>query len=193
MEERLIERSKAGDLDAFDSLVEHYQGLAFRAAYLTLGDADEAEDAVQEAFVKAYLNLNRFDPDSPFRPWLLRIVTNEALNAHRTSRRQADLRLKSAHLATEHNEPDRPEDLVIAGETRERLSQALNRLSARDRALLAYRYFLDLPPGEIAEILERPASTVRTQVGRALTRLRDQLEHQNHTPARRREVSEEPS
>jgi RNA polymerase sigma factor (sigma-70 family) len=176
VERRLIERSKTGDRDAYDVLVERYQGLAFRAAYLTLGDVDEAEDAVQEAFVKAYLNLGRFQPGAPFRPWLLRIVTNEALNSQRTSRRQASLQIRSEHAALGHHSPEGPEDAVVAVETRLALVDGLNRLPARDRALIAYRYFLDLSPSEIADIWDRPASTIRTQLSRALRKLREQLD-----------------
>jgi RNA polymerase sigma factor (sigma-70 family) len=183
VERRLIERSRAGDLDAYDELVERYQSLAFRAAYLTLGDAHDAEDVVQEAFVKAYLNLNRFESDAPFRPWLLRIVTNEALNRRRGNRRQADLQLRSGHLAIGQQRPESPDDVVLASETREALVRGLNRLPTRDRALIAYRYFLDLSPGEIAAIWDSPASTVRTQLSRALEKLRDQLDRERDIPS----------
>ena len=87
----LAARAARGDPDAFAALVAAYQALAFRAAYYTLGNAAEAEEAVQEALLKAHAVLGRFRPGAPFRPWLLRIVATTALNRARTNARRANL------------------------------------------------------------------------------------------------------
>ena len=83
----LARRAREGDDDAYEDLVKRYGPIAFRVAFLVTRDRDEAQDAAQEAFVKAYYALPRFRPELPFRPWLLRIVANEARNRARSGRR----------------------------------------------------------------------------------------------------------
>ena len=94
----LAERAKHGDERAFEELVRMYQGIAFRTAYLLTGSAADAEDAVQTGFVKAWSALPRFRPGAAFRPWLLRIVANEAHNRRRSGeqRRESRSRLRAA-------------------------------------------------------------------------------------------------
>src|SRR5438105_8918723 len=87
----LVERARNGDVNAYEALVQQYQELAFRVAYQVTGDAADAEDAAQEAFVNAYYALGRFRPGAPFRPWLLRIVANEARNRRTAARRRTVL------------------------------------------------------------------------------------------------------
>ena len=93
---KLAERAREGDTAAYERLVRLHQAGAFRAAYLVTGDASEAEDAAQEAFVKAYRALGRFRPGAPFRPWLLAIVSNEARNRRRASGRRTNLALRTS-------------------------------------------------------------------------------------------------
>src|SRR6186997_4165 len=76
-EAELVERARHGDLEAWETLVRRYQGIAFRTAYLLAGNAGDAEEAAQDGFVKAYRALGRFRAGSPFRPWLLQIVASE--------------------------------------------------------------------------------------------------------------------
>ena len=87
-ESALVERARRGDHAAYRALVRRYEQLAFRTAYLVVGSAADAEDVAQDAFVKAYQALGRFRAGAPFRPWLLRIVANEARNRRRSSRRR---------------------------------------------------------------------------------------------------------
>jgi RNA polymerase sigma-70 factor (ECF subfamily) len=87
----LIARSREGDGEAYGMLVARHQQVAFRTAYVVCGDAAEAQDAAQEAFLKAYAALPRFRAGAPFRPWLLRIVANEARNRRRSAGRRAHL------------------------------------------------------------------------------------------------------
>ena len=95
-ESELVERARRGDENAYEELVRAHQGIAFRTAYLVVGSAAEAEEAAQEGFVKAYRALGRFRPGSPFRPWLLQIVANEARNRRRSEGRRAALALRAA-------------------------------------------------------------------------------------------------
>ncbi len=100
----LIERAKDGDVGAYEELVRRHQRIALRVAYLATRGAPEVEDVVQEAFVKAFLALDRFRAGAPFRPWLLRIVANEASNIRRAAGRRANLALRLA--AAEGRPPD---------------------------------------------------------------------------------------
>ena len=78
-EQGWIEAARRGDAGAWEQLVQAYQQAVFRLAYLLLGDADDADDAAQETFIRAYHALSRFDASRPLRPWLLRITTNLSL------------------------------------------------------------------------------------------------------------------
>src|SRR5918995_4283341 len=84
----LVERARRGDHDAYEALVREHEQAAFRVAYVIVGSAADAEDVAQEAFVKAYRALGRFRSGAPFRPWLLRIVGNEARNHRRAAGRR---------------------------------------------------------------------------------------------------------
>ena len=106
----LIDRARRGEVMAYETLVRRYQDAAVRTAYVIAPDGD-AEDAVQEAFVKAYRALDRFRDGSPFRPWLLRIVANEARNRRRSAGRRTGLALRAA-------EDRRPGDAAPSPESR---------------------------------------------------------------------------
>src|SRR6185437_17082030 len=93
-EQALIAAAKAGDQRAYGQLLERHHAVAFRAAYLVAGSAADAEDATQEACMKAWLAMSRFRPDAPFRPWLVRIAINEARNRRRGAGRRATLLLR---------------------------------------------------------------------------------------------------
>ena len=172
-------RAKRGDVDAFERLVERYQGLAFHAAYLITGDAQDAEDVIQEAFWKAYNGLPHFRSGASFKPWLMRIVTNEAQNRRRSTSRYVKLLLRAADDASSASDEPSPEALVVSEEQQVRVLHALSMLQDEDRIVLSYRYLLDLTPSEIAAALECPASTARSRLARARQRLHDELVHAN--------------
>jgi len=112
----LIERARKGEVMAYESLVRRYQDAAVRTAYVIAPDGD-AEDAVQEAFVKAYRALGRFRAGSPFRPWLLRIVANEARNRRRSAGRRAGLALRVAEDRRPGDAAPSPESAVLDHES----------------------------------------------------------------------------
>ncbi len=162
-------------MSAYEVLVRRYQDLAARAAFLILGNAAEAEDATQEAFVKAYYALARFQEDRPFRPWLLRIVTNEAHNRQAADGRRAALLLRAAETQPAADNGASPEAAALQTERRGALLRAFTALSDDDRLIIAYRYFLDLSEAEMAEALDCPRGTVKSRLSRALARLRAML------------------
>ena len=170
-ERDLVARAKRGDIAAYEELVRAYQGLAHRAAFL-VGDAAEADDAVQEAFVKAYRALGRFREGSPFRPWLLRIVANEARNRRRSAGRRANLALRVVEDRPADGAAPSPEEAVLVHERRAALAAAIARLREEDRLVVTCRYLLDLSEAETAATLGIPTGTAKSRLARALVRLR---------------------
>jgi RNA polymerase sigma-70 factor (ECF subfamily) len=174
-ETELIHRARQGDLGAYDQLVRRFQDLSFRTACL-VGSPDEAEDAVQEAFIKAYRALSGFRHGAPFRPWLLRIVANEARNRRRAGGRRAALALRVRETANpEEGVVGSPEDAVLVRERREQLADAIGRLTDEHRLVVTCRYLLGLSETETAETLGIPAGTVKSRLSRSLERLRIEL------------------
>lgn len=170
----LAARARDGDVGAFEELVTRYQGIAFRVAWLVVRNRGDAEDAVQDAFVKAYYALPRFRPGAPFRPWMLRIVANEARNRGRSARRRERLALRAAAAAPGDAAPS-PEAAAMERADAELLAEALDRLSERDRLVVAYRFLFEMSEAETAEALDVRLGTVKSRLSRALTRLRAEL------------------
>jgi RNA polymerase sigma-70 factor (ECF subfamily) len=175
IESDLIERARRGDLAAFGDLVRRYQEVAVRVAYVSCGDPTEAEDAAQEAMIKAHAALPSFRSGAPFRPWLLRIVANEARNRRRSAGRRAGLALRMAEDRPSNDAAPSPETAVLATETRAALLGAVGGLGPDDRLVLGCRYFLDLSEAETAAMLGVPRGTVKSRSARALARLRKRL------------------
>ncbi len=172
----LIARAVRGDSAAYEEIVKRYQQVAFRTAYVVTGSAPDAEDAAQEAFVKAYRALDRFRPDAPFRPWLLRIVANEARNRVRSSGRRQHLDLRLAEGFRPGDAAPSPEAVAVAADERRHLLALVNALSDEDRRVIACRYFLELSSEETAAALGVPEGTVKSRLSRALARLRTQVQ-----------------
>ena len=159
---------------AYEDLVRRHQAIAIRTAHYFAPDGD-AEDAVQEAFVKAYAALGRFRAGSPFRPWLLRIVANEARNRRRSAGRRAGLALRSVEDRRPDDAAPSPESAVLADERRQWLLAGVNALRDDDREVIVARYFLDLSEAETSQVLRLARGTVKSRLSRALGRLRDRL------------------
>jgi RNA polymerase sigma-70 factor (ECF subfamily) len=148
-----------------------HQEIAFRVAYLISGS--EAEDAVQEAVLKAWRSLGRFRLGAPFRPWLLRIVANEARNRRRSAGRRGALALRVSQEDVSGGAASPPEAALIATEESARLHAALESLPDDARLALVCRYLLDLSEAETAVALGVRRGTVKSRVSRALDRLRE--------------------
>jgi len=173
-ERELVSRARAGDVRAYEELVRGHQGIAQRIAFLITRNEAEAEDAAQVGFVKAYTSLGRFDPARPFRPWLLRIVGNEARNRLRSASRR--MRLELAAGALDSRVAPSPEADVLMSERRRELLDAVESLRESDREVIGMRYFLDLGEAEMAGALGVAPGTVKSRLARALARLRHVLE-----------------
>ena len=174
-ESELIARARAGDSAAFGQLVQQYQELAFRTAFLIAGDSEEAEDAAQEAIVKAYYAIDRFRPEAAFRPWLLQIVANTARNRRRAAGRRVQLALRASSASSSASADPSPEAAALAEEQRRELLAHVNQLHDDDRLAIACRYFLELSHAETAAAMGCAPGTVKSRLSRALQRLRVQL------------------
>lgn len=181
-DQALAERACQGDVDAYELLVRQYQELAFRTAYLITRDAADAEDVAQEAFVKAYLALDRFRPGAPFRPWLLQIVANEARNRRKAAARRLKLTLRAGVVRSSGDAAPSPEAAALASEQQQMLLAALDGLREPDRLVIACRYFLDLSVAETAAVLDCRPGTIKSRLSRALDRLRDVFPAADDTP-----------
>ena len=166
-----VARSRDGELDAYAVLVARYTLRAHRAAWL-LGAGEDADDVVQEAFVKAFRALPKFRAGEPFAPWLLSIVANETKNLLRSRHRRNALTLRLSAMEPDAATPDTPFDEAVAGERRARLLAAVNALPDRERQALICRYFLDLSEAETAQVLRWPLGSVKSRTSRALGHLR---------------------
>jgi RNA polymerase sigma-70 factor, ECF subfamily len=171
-EERLlIEAVRRGSRPAFDELVRRHMQPAFALAYRILGQREDAEDVVQEAFMAALAAIDSFDERRAFAPWFSRIVVNRSLNVRkRWAARPADVPGDAIAATTPS-----PATLAEEGEVRERVHRALDALPERQRTVVRLSAFDGLSSAEIGELLDMPAGTVRWELHQARTALRSTL------------------
>jgi RNA polymerase sigma-70 factor (ECF subfamily) len=174
-EAQLIARAKRGELGAYEEIVRLHETIAFRTAWVITRSAADAEEAAQDAFVKAHAALPRFRGDAPFRPWLLAIVANEARNRVRSAGRRERLAARAAEERRPDDAVPSPEAALLGSERREELLAAMDRLPEQARDAIACRYLLELTEEETAAALDCPRGTVKSRVSRALDRLRTEL------------------
>jgi RNA polymerase sigma-70 factor (ECF subfamily) len=171
-ETKLVDAAQRGDGRAYEELVRMYTDIAYRTAYVFTGSAADAEDAAQDAFVKAWRALARFRRGAPFKPWLLQIVANEARNRRRSAGRRARLALRVAGESSSGDAAPSPEASVLADERRSELLNAVESLPDDARDVVVCRYLLDLSEEETATVLDVARGTVKSRSARALDRLR---------------------
>jgi RNA polymerase sigma-70 factor (ECF subfamily) len=164
----LVTSAIAGERGAFAELVRRHTPIAHRTAVL-LGAGADADDVVQEAFVKAYRSLGRFRVGAPFRPWLLRIVANQTSNLLRSARRRR-MREQAHDLLPAI--ADDPADSVINRDRRQHLRGAVEQLPTALRLVVTCRYLLELDEEETAQVLGVARGTVKSRTHRALAKLR---------------------
>lgn len=177
-EVNLIEQARRGDQAAWSTLVTQHQEAVFRLTYLLLGDPDEANDAAQDAFIRAFQALDRFDSDRALRPWLLSIAANQARNRRRAMGRY----LAALKRVFQSEEPD----LVTPGPGNQHQQQweartlwrAIRRLKTDDQEIIYLRYFLSLSVAETAEAVDIAPGTVKSRLSRALQRLQIVIDEQ---------------
>jgi RNA polymerase sigma-70 factor (ECF subfamily) len=171
----LVRRAKEGDVDAYALLVRRHQDGARRLAIVLGGANADADDATQDAFVKAWRALDRFRDGAPFRPFLFRIVANEARNRRRAAGRRARYELRVGEDRSSGEAAPSPEAASLAAEQQRALAAALGALSPRHRDVVVCRHLLGLSEAETGEILDVSLGTVKSRLARALDRLRASL------------------
>ncbi len=175
-----IAQLKAGNMAALRTLIEMYQVQAVQAAVLITQDRAAAEDIVQNAFLRSYQRIEQLEPSRPYRPWLLRMVINDALKAVAKQRRlisldtQADVPYHKLVKRLDATTTE-PEDIVQRNELRNEIKQAINKLSPRQRAVIILRYYLGLSEREISNELNCAPGTVKWHLNIARERLQTLL------------------
>jgi RNA polymerase sigma-70 factor (ECF subfamily) len=167
-DDELIRRARAGDTSAFGELVTRYQRPIYTMALRMLGNPQDAQDAAQMTFVRAYRGLSGFDEDRRFFSWLYRIGVNECLNARRTRRPEEALNRAIPASGS-------PFESAAASERTAHLQAALQELSPEYRAVIVLRHFSDLSYDEMADALGVPVTTIKSRLYAARQRLGEQL------------------
>ena len=170
----LVERTRRGDVAAYEAIVRRYQDVAFRVAYAIVGSVEGAEEAVQEGFVRAYGAMHRFRAGAPLRPWLLTIVANVARTQRTAAARRPTLALDTSCVQLHADPAPSPEAAALSAELQRELIAAVNTLREEDRRVIVFRYFLELSEAETAAVLGCAQGTVKSRQSRALARLRQQ-------------------
>lgn len=178
-ERKIIQKAQAGDAQAFSELVLTYQRFVYNLALRALGSPDEAQDAAQEAFLRAWLSLDGFRGESRFSTWLYRVTLNLCLN------RRPRLRRDLASLAVDDQEAlpgedDNPSQLIESREQRVFLHAQIEKLPETYRLLITMRYQQELSYEEMADLLNIPLGTVKTGLFRAKNQLKKALLERVH-------------
>ena len=169
----LISRARGGDRDAFGELVEQYRDNVYRLAYRMCGNAYDADEAAQEAFVAAWRALPNFRGDAKFSTWLYRLPTNAAIDVMRREKRHQTV--GDGEMIEVADDADSPQETVERTEQQEAVQKALSTLSEEYREVLLLRYMEELDYAEIAEVLQLPSGTVKSRINRAKAALKTAL------------------
>jgi RNA polymerase sigma-70 factor (ECF subfamily) len=182
VETRLAKLARNGDRAAFEELVQLYKDKIYHLAYRMLGNKQEAEDAVQETFLRVYLNLARYDETQKFSTWIFRIGTNLCIDRLRKKKPNYSLDAELPdgeggdwHSMLASDEPS-PEDQIVLSETQTQIRQAIEMMPDKYKSVVVLRYLQDLSLQEIGDVLDMPVTTVKTRVHRGREFLRKQLE-----------------
>lgn len=173
----LVDRARAGDTDAFRELVDRHSGTMFKTAFRLTGNEADADDLVQEAFLRAYRKLDRFDGRSQFSTWLYRITVNCGMDLMRKkSRRQARAAMDDGVVLDSVAADDpRPDRLALSGEVRRAVQGVLEKLSPMERSAFVLRHFEGRSITEIGGLLGARSSATKHAIFRAVKKLRAEL------------------
>jgi len=188
--DRLIDRSKRGDQEAFRELVEAHQSYAYRLAFRLLPNEDEATDVVQEAFIRVWRHLGRFRPGTRFQTWLFRIVTNLAYDRLRAGRRR-ERAMESFAVDGADRSEGRLEARISDQEMAERIAELTDDLPPRQRITFVLRDLHDLSVAEVAAITGMASGTVKANLSYARRRIRERLVSETANGDRTRQASRE--
>lgn len=179
-DEALAEALKRGDRQAFDELVRRHQGRVYAIAYRITCNRDDALDVAQEAFIKAFRKIESWQPVGGFLPWLLRLTTNQAIDAVRWRKRRRTEPLESVDAEgqirqAEHAAPGGTGRDIRAQEIESRVQAALSALSPAQRAVFVMRHYEGLQLADIAVVLGCSVGSVKVHLFRALRKLQKEL------------------
>lgn len=182
-ERQLIDQALDGDRAAFGQLMRRYQDRLFTTIVHVVGQREEAEDIVQDAFLQALLKLDSFRHDSSFYTWLYRIALNLTANRHRRNRREVSMDHPSPGARSDPTDPNElPAQHMLRHERGEQIQTALRGLSEEFRTVLVLREIDELDYRSIARVLEVSVGTVRSRLHRARALMRDRLrQHPSET------------
>lgn len=172
-QENIIARARRGDADAFEQLVETYREPVFRLALRMCGNAADAEEAAQEAFIAAWRGLPNFRGESKFSTWLYQLASHAAIDLLRREKRQI-----AAEDITEVNAPDNapdPQQRVEQSEQRQAVRDAIWQLTPEYRQIVVLRFLQELSYEEIGTALKLPVGTVKSRLNRARSQLKEIL------------------
>jgi len=175
----LVEIVRKKDPDRYKEIIDRYQGKLFAYLYRLIGEREEAEDLLQDVFIKAFRNLHSYDTERKFSSWIYRIAHNEAVNHIKRKSLKKFIywdNITSTKDKLETASADEGiEDSWIRKETNEEVEAAIKRLPLKYRQVLLLRYYSDKSYEEIGEILGKPVNTVGTLIKRAKTKLSGEL------------------
>jgi len=176
----VIERVRAGDTETFQVLVERHSHAIFRLAYRMTGNEQDAEDVVQEAFLRAFRRLNQFAGQASFGVWLYRIAANCSLDLLRRRQRQADAGALGTALPAETldllpGSAPTPDAVVANAEMQQQVQSALDALSPQERAAFVLRHFENRSISDISAALGLRVSAAKHSVFRAVQKMRQAL------------------
>jgi RNA polymerase sigma-70 factor (ECF subfamily) len=176
-----VERARSGDADAFRVLVERHSRALFRLAFRMTGSESDAEDVVQETFLRAYRQLGKFDERASFGTWLYRIAANYSLDLVRARIRRSEQSpglepgAEDPVLSARSGDPA-PDRLALSGEVREHLAAAMDELTAAERTAFVMRHFEGMSIEEVGRMLGCQPGAAKHSVFRAVQKLRRALE-----------------
>ncbi len=181
-EQAVIDRCLGGDREAFGALVQHYQSLVLGLCYRMTGSREDAADVAQQAFLQAYRNLHTHDPTQPFRPWLMKIATNECITLLRRKGRHPTVSDDEMVAQVATPEPDAPSLMALADD-REAVRRAVRALPLPYRTVILQFYFEGLSYQQMADQSGLSIGTISTHIYRAKQLLRRTLIQQEVTLA----------
>jgi len=171
-DEILIEKVQQGDCEAFNPLIERYKLRIYNLIYRMVYNRDDAEDLVEEAFIKAYRSISRFEPNRSFYAWICKIAVNNTINYLKKEKKSRTEPLDWV----KHRLADKKNDPVVMTKRKilkERINAAMAKLPETDRIILALRVTEELSYAEISKILKIPEGTVMSRLARARQRLKE--------------------
>lgn len=183
-EARLAQLARNGDRLAFRELVDLYQNKIYHLAYRILGNTHEAEDIVQETFLRVYTNLNGFDPSQKFSTWIYRIGTNLCIDHLRKRKRKKNMSLDANLYDSDKadgydimptGDEELPENQLVLSETRRQVRDAIDQMPEQYKSIVILRYLHDMSLQEISEVLDMPVTTIKTRLHRGREYLRGKI------------------